>query len=190
MSRDACFCYPCCLFGASSGLGLGRPEMAFTVSGFRDWKHATGKSGILSCHNNCLSHKQAIVAWSQYRLNVLQGTTISERLGSIRAQQIDSNRHYLKTITEILLLCSQLEIALRGHREMQTSINRGNFLQILNLVANHYDVVHHRLTDGPRNATYTSAEIQNELLNVMGGIIQTKICDELKKSRLVLNFSK
>lgn len=48
-------------------------------------------------------------------LNVQQGTT-SERMGSARAQQIESNCHYLKTIAEILLLCSQHEIVLHGHR--------------------------------------------------------------------------
>ena len=47
--------------------------MAFTTTGFRDWKHATGKSGILNCHNNCAAHKQAAVAWSQYTLNAQQG---------------------------------------------------------------------------------------------------------------------
>ena len=120
--------------------------MAFTITGFRDWKHTTDKSSILSCHNNCASHKQAVVAWSQYTLNVQQGTTISERMDSARIQQIESNRHYLKTITEILLLCSQQEIALRGHRESQTSVNRGNFLEILELVANHDHIIRHRLT--------------------------------------------
>ena len=33
VSQDACFCYPCHLFGVSSG-GLSRPEMAFTTIGF------------------------------------------------------------------------------------------------------------------------------------------------------------
>lgn len=183
VSRDACFCYPCRLFGAVSG-GQSRPEMAFAVTGFRDWKHATEKSGSLTCHNNSLTHKQAVVAWSQYTLNVQRGTTISERMGSVRAEQIENNRHYLKTVAEILLLCSQQEIALRGHRESPTSVDRGNFLEILKLVANHDQIIHHRLTDGPRNATYTSAEIQNELLNVMGGMVQKKISVAAQKAGL------
>ena len=156
--------------------------MAFTINGFRDWKHATGKRGILNCHNNCAAHKQAAVAWSQYTLNVQQGTTISERIGSARVQQIESNRHYLKTIAEILLVCSHQEIALRGHEESKTSPNRGNFLEILELVANHDPIIRRRLTDGPRNATYTSADIQNELLNVMGSIVQNQICAHVKKA--------
>ena len=81
-------------------------------------------------------------------------------------------------------MCSLQEIALRGHRESQTSLNRRNFLEILELVANHDPGVRHRLADGPRNATYTSADIQNELLNVMGRIVQKQICRDIMKAGL------
>ena len=53
--------------------------MAFAVMGFRDWKHATGKSGTLTYHNNCASHKPATVARSQYSLDVQRDTTVSEQ---------------------------------------------------------------------------------------------------------------
>ena len=79
-------------------------------------------------------------------------------------------------------MCSHQEIALRGHEESNTLPNRGNFLEILELVANHDPIIRCRLTDGPRNATYTSADIQNELLNVMGSIVQNQICADVKKA--------
>ena len=45
-----------------------RPEKAFRQSFsttlFCDWKHATGSKGMLLSHNNCISHNQAVVAWS------------------------------------------------------------------------------------------------------------------------------
>ena len=88
-----------------------------------------------------------------------RGTTISQRMGSIISRQIEANHLYLKTIAEILLLCSKQEIPLCDNDESRNSlIKRGNFLEILDLVANHYPVIRHRLTNGPNNATYTSAE--------------------------------
>ena len=48
------------------------------INAFKDWKHATGKGGILSCHNDCRTHKQAVIAWSQYTLNSQKGTSVSE----------------------------------------------------------------------------------------------------------------
>ena len=54
----------------------------------------------------------------------------------------------------------------------------------MELVANHDPIIRRRLTDGPRNAIYTSADIQNELLNVMGSIVQNQICADIKKAGL------
>ena len=182
VKQDACFCYPCRLFGFEGSFSSSRPEQAFTSNGFKDWKHATGKGGILSGHNDCCTHKQAVVAWNQYTLNSQKGTSVSERLGTARVEQIKQNRHYLKSVIEILLLCSHQEIALRGHRESEMSSNRGNFMEILKLVAAHDPIVHHRLNDGPKNAAYTSPDIQNTLLNVMGNVVRNEICLAVKNA--------
>ena len=179
---NACFCYPCRLFGSECGFSTSRPEQTFTRTGFKDWKHATGKNGILSSHSNCHAHKEAVVAWKQYSLNSQKGTLISEQLGSARAEQIKQNRHYLKSVAEVVLLCSVQEIALRGHRESSASKNRGNFLEILQLLAHHDPVIEHRLSDGPRNAAYTSPDIQNTLLRIMGNTVRKHICLAVQKA--------
>ena len=111
--RDAVYCYPCRFFTTESG----KHCETFTKDGFRDWKHALGKDGIISRHDHCHSHKQAMVAWQEYLKNKAHKTSIADRLDAARAQQVTKNRHYLKTIAEIILLCSQQEIALRGHNE-------------------------------------------------------------------------
>jgi len=49
VQKDACRLFS---IGAT-----GRADDAFTRIGYRDWKHASGK------HNNCHTHKQAMVAW-------------------------------------------------------------------------------------------------------------------------------
>ena len=113
------------MFGSKS---LGRPEKAFTVSGFKDWKHATGKSGILKGHDSSQSHKQAVVAWKEFKK---MDSSIIDSLGGNRREQVKKNRHYMITLCEIILLCSNQEIALRGHREDEDSDNKGNFVEIL-----------------------------------------------------------
>ena len=149
--------------------------------GFRDWKHATGKGGVLSKHDNSCAHRKSIIAWNQYKINSQRKTSISDRLGMCRAEHVAQNRHYVKTLAEIIL-CSHQEIALRGHREGEDSINRGNFLEILNLVATHDTVINERFKNGPKNAKYTSPDIQNTLINVMGGMVQELICSSVRKA--------
>ena len=82
VKQDACFCYPCRLFSLGGCSSSSRPEQAFSTTGFKVWKHAMGKSGILTGHNDCRAHKEAATAWTQYTLNLQKGTSISERLDS------------------------------------------------------------------------------------------------------------
>jgi len=60
--KDAAYCYACRLFNAEPG----KYWETFTKNGFRDWKHAMGKDGIISCHDNCKTHKEAMVSWHEY----------------------------------------------------------------------------------------------------------------------------
>ena len=57
--RDAAYCYACRLFTTQSG----KHCETFPRDGFRDWKHALGKEGILPRHDRSHSHKQAMIAW-------------------------------------------------------------------------------------------------------------------------------
>jgi len=45
----------------------------------------TGKNGILTGHNNCITHKQSVIAWKQFQLNTKQGTSISQQLDGLCA---------------------------------------------------------------------------------------------------------
>ena len=84
--------------------------------------------------------------------NTESGTTVDKRMDSSRAKTISNDCHYLKTILEVLLVCSQQQIVLQGHRESVNSLNRGNFLEIFKLVASYDEVVSERLTHEPKNA--------------------------------------
>ena len=85
------------------------------------------------------------------------------------------------SLLEVLMLCCRQEISFRGHRESSDSANRGNFLEIMSLLAKHGPVIKHKLSDGPRNALYTSADIQKQLLNTMACMLRESICNKIRK---------
>lgn len=180
IKKDAAFCFPCRQFGISS-IGRGRPEKAFTVHGFRDWKHATGNKGSLIAHNNSFSHKQSVVAWEQYRATSSSGTVV-EQLGSNRSEMIKKNRHYFQAICDLILTCCRQDIALRGHRETNESSNRGNFLEFLLLISRYDPIVDDRLRRGPGNALYISHNIQNTIINIMASLVRRTICTSIQKA--------
>ena len=178
VDRDAAFCFPCCHFSTKSC----RAEDTFTKEGFRDWKNATGKEGILQGHASCLTHIQAVSSWHEYKQNEECGTSVTSHLDSTRNEQIHLNRHYLRSVAEVILLCSRLEIALRGHDESNDSLNKGNFREILQVVAKHDRIVEQQLEQGPQNATYLSPEIQNMLLRIMGDMLRKLISDSVRQA--------
>ena len=64
-----------------------------------------------------LTHIQAVSSWHEYKQNEECGTSVASCLDSARNEQIRLNRHYLQSVAEVILLCSHLEIALRGQDE-------------------------------------------------------------------------
>ena len=60
---------------------------------------------------------EAVHTWEEYKVNIQHGTTISRSLDKIGKNVIKENRHYVKTIAEIILLCARQEIALKVHVE-------------------------------------------------------------------------
>lgn len=61
--------------------------------------------------------------------------------------------------------------------------NRGNHLELLELIAVHDSVAAaDKLHNGPRNATYTSQNIQNSLLNILGNMNRKKICSKVREA--------
>ena len=122
-----------------------------------------------------------MIAWQQF-IAAEKHQSVAEQLGISRAEQIKKNWHYIMSIIEVLLLCSKQEIAFRGHDESDISLNKGNFKEILSLVASHDPVVEERLSHGPQNAKYTSPTIQNNILSIMATLVRRRICASIQKS--------
>ena len=178
VERNRAFCFACRHFT----IGGARSETSFTNDGFGDWKHELGKNGILQGHSKCLTHTQAMSTWLQFKGNKEKSTLIENHMSKERKEQISRNRHYISSIAEAILLCAHLEISLQGHNESHNSVNKGNFIEILNVVGNHDAVVKEQLEHGPKNAKYTSPEIQNYLLQIMSDMVRKSITDAVKYS--------
>ncbi|XP_052620868.1 uncharacterized protein LOC111892149 [Lactuca sativa] len=73
--------------------------------------------------------------------------------------------------------------ALRGHDESPNSKNRGNFLQLLKLLASYNDeVANVILENAPYNSKYTSGDIQKEILSIIANKVRKHIRSEVGDS--------
>ena len=100
-----------------------------------------------------------------------QSQHINRVVSNFTLEQIANNRIQLKASINVVRHLSLQAIAFRGQDESSTSTNRGNFLTTLDLMVGYnYNIVE-IMAKAPKNATYTSPQIQKEILHV----ISTKV---------------
>ena len=139
------------------------------------------KIGALEKHDKSQLHRLAMLTSIDFKKNSNQEKSVAQRLDRSRSKLIEQNKHYLKTLVEVLLLCSQQNIPLRGHNESESSSNRGNFLEILHTIASHDLAIQERLK-GNRSSIYTAPAIQNLLLKILGSCVRNIICERVKQA--------
>ncbi|KAF7647820.1 hypothetical protein LDENG_00165990, partial [Lucifuga dentata] len=127
-------------------------------------------------HAKSERHKHAMIAWRDYQRAVKTSATLANVLNKELSKQVRENRQYIKTIGEVLLLTATQNMAQRGHNEAEMSDNKGNFMAILETIANHDQTVKKRLTS-IQNAKYTSKIIQNEVLGCLADMVRSEIIE-------------
>ena len=87
-----------------------------------------------------------------------------------------------------MIFCGQHDIALRGHRDdskyYDSTSNVGNFQGLLNFRVECGDVIlEEHFQTCPKNATYRSKTVQNELIEICGDYLREQIIREVKVAK-------
>ena len=151
----------CVLFFANDNSTRTKPGV-LVATPFTNFRKATGKDGILTSHEKLQYHKDAMMAGSKFKgcLNNPE-QTVPLMMSASKQSQYEINIHILRSIVDMVLLCSKQNISLRGHRDTfsddtLTVSNKGNFLVILQLMASNDSLLQTHLNSCQRNASYTS----------------------------------
>lgn len=171
-SLNSVFCFPCRHFAATDGYA----DTLLTVTGCNDWKHL---GSILLSHQNSTIHKNAVCKLAGWKTSQEQGA-ITVLINDQVKNEIEQNRSCLMTLSRVALLCARQDIALRGRENDKSTpeSNKGNYLEILNLLKLEAPTVKNKLDKMPRNACYTSQASQNEFLACAASCVKDKIIAE------------
>jgi hypothetical protein len=180
-TTDAAFCYACRHFPSNSK----DSEPAFISTGYNNWKKAQTQESGFPKHSRSDSHAHSMIMWTEFKL--LKSNNLGSVLqmqNEVYAKQVNENRHYVKTVAEVLLLTASQNIAQRGHRETNAAVgeNPGNFKKILKLVTKNDKTISERFCDGSLASRYTSKDIQNEILATLGDMVRDQIMEEIKQA--------
>ena len=182
---DGAFCLPCVCFGVQCGRNTNKldklyksPLTLWTSAVSRFTKHASGK---------CEMHNSAVIAMENFLRNMRrEAVPIDLQINNLLQQQINRNREILKSLFKTIIFCGKNNIALGGTRDddpRNPSLS-GNFQTLLEFRIDSGDqtLKHHQET-APRNSTYISKTIQNEMITTVGALIVNNLSQEIRDSK-------
>ena len=118
-----------------------------------------------------------------------QQSSICAQLNDVAKEIVAKNRKKLQSIIETIILCGRQDIPLRGHQDSGLDLERsaceshGNFCALLQFrIAAGDSVLQDHLSNAPRNATYTSPDILNQVIDILGDYIRRQIFLRVKKA--------
>ncbi|KAH9743331.1 TTF-type domain-containing protein [Citrus sinensis] len=176
------FCFPCYIFHDKPS-----KNEAFIVDGVQNWKY-------VGCEKTCLfaqhegghgsSHNDAMLKWSNLKD---PSKHIDTRMNAQSSQQILENRPRLKTAIVATKWLAKQECAFRSHDESVNSLNCGNFIKLIKLLAIMNEEINKVvLENAPKNAQYIAPKIQKELLNIFANKVRHKIREEVGDAKFCI----
>ncbi|KAG0430646.1 hypothetical protein HPB47_022499 [Ixodes persulcatus] len=115
--------------------------------------------------------------------------SIQMQLNKQAKEEHESNKAKLRTIVETVLLCGRQDLALRGDKDSgrltleEWVKNDGNLRALLRYRANGGDcTLAEHIRTAANNALYTRPTIQNEIISIIGNLIQDKIVEAVHKA--------
>lgn len=175
VEKNKMFCYVCLMFGEK--------DSEWCTEGISDLSNVIKKAVKHQSAKHHLLHSEAFHLLGKVRIE--HALSEAARLQAIKHNDIvSSNRQYLRRLIQSVVFLSTQELAFRGHREDENSVNKGNYLQLLNLLAQNESIVRDHLQSSSL-LKGTSPDIQNDLIEVTTIALNEKIKSELNEAPFV-----
>jgi hypothetical protein len=107
------------------------------------------------------------------------------RLAAVKHnEQVGINRRLIALMIHVVCFLGKQELAFRGHRENNESLNKGNYLELLELLAQEEQLLKEHLLS---SAIFkgTSKMIQNNLIECVTSVLNSKFFNEIQKVNYV-----
>jgi hypothetical protein len=160
VEKQAAYCFYCFLFKPPNTSGKFGYD-AFTKKGFKNWKKGpeyfkvhVGKQN--SAHNNARRHCED---FRNQKQSVSYAITCHEEKSHLEYEE------RLRAVVGIARFLVSQGLAFRGHDESDTSLNKGNFLEMVDWFAERCKDVANVMNDNaPGNHKLTSPKIQKQIV--------------------------
>lgn len=147
--------------------------------GFRKWKDS---SNLLDKHSQSERHANSVSSWLNFKaVDSKKDSSIKDKLDANRSKEVEANRGHVKCLLRVTSLLGRQGLPFRGHDESETSANRGNFIETLDMLADTDEILRKKME--ARYGHYMSPEYQNDLIQVFGNTVLKKVSTQIKKAK-------
>lgn len=123
--------------------------------------------------------------------------SIAVQVNTAKRARVEENRKLIIPVIQCVMVLGRQGIAFRGHRDLAGKFqfdnpdqNEGNFIAILRygLNVSEDDELRKIREKCAKNATYTSPQIQNELIVACGNMIVHKVIEERQRNQNIMPY--
>ncbi|XP_078433038.1 uncharacterized protein LOC144704473 [Wolffia australiana] len=172
IANDNAFCFVCYLFSPSKQTAHSSSQ--FITGGFKRWKNALEKNKGLIQHNNSIDHTDAIATMERRKTKVLPCI-----LSRLDGDQKSAQAAQVVVTAKVVLHLALQGLAFRSHQESHKYLNRGNFLETLDFLVHNDSDLRKSITCLPKNAKYTSLDVQKEMTKAAADTVRQTIREDL-----------
>ena len=170
------YCFPCILFSNSSTV--------WTDSGYSDLNNFYSAA---KKHDHTEKHLEACLKLNTFGKSRIEMSINSQlRLDIERHNaKVDRNRNIFQRLIDVVCFLGKQELAFRGHDESVSSLNRGNYLEIVDLLAKYDGVLETHLQSASTSFKGMSNRTQNDLISSVASVMIDRVKAEIKQSDFV-----
>lgn len=173
---DRLFCFPCILFANS--------PTVWNDTGYVDLQnfHKAAKK-----HETSEKHLEACLKLYTFGANRIETSLNSQLRVDIERHnaKVERNRHIFQRLIDIVCFLARQELAYRGHDETESSLNNGNYLELVVLLAKYDGVLETHLETASSAFTGLSNRSQNDLISSVASVVNDNIKQQIKESDFV-----
>ncbi|XP_020973057.1 zinc finger MYM-type protein 1-like [Arachis ipaensis] len=161
---------------------------AFSELGFSNWKKVNnGVNCAFVCHEGSIPNSPHNLCVKSCDDLMAQSKHIDKVLDRHSDETIANNRLRLKTSINTIRWLAFQACAFRGDDESLGSLNRGNFIELIKLLAScNQNVNNVVLENAPGNAQYISPGVQKDILHIFARKVRATIREEIGDSKFCI----
>ena len=161
------FCWPCLLFSST------KDKTNWSHTGFYDLNYFSGSAAK---HEKSQAHIICMITlktFDQVRIDILLDHQKQVAV-SHHNEAVTRNRNILKRLIDVVCFFGTQELAFRGHHKTSRSINRGNYIELLEFVSGYDEILYAHLRS---NSVFkgTSSDIQNDIIDALRQVLISEI---------------